>query len=45
MERDLLEHWLGQGMSLPEIGALTDRDPFDGRLLGEEVRPDGERPG
>lgn len=27
MDRDLLEGWLGQGLSLIEISALTDRDP------------------
>jgi hypothetical protein len=27
MDRDLLAGYLGQGMSLPQIGALTNRDP------------------
>src|SRR5213594_3337480 len=27
MDEDLLERYLAQGMSLPQIGALTNRDP------------------
>ena len=27
MDRDRLDHWLAEGLSLSEIGALTDRDP------------------
>ena len=27
MDRDRLEHWLAEGLSLTEIGSLTNRDP------------------
>jgi hypothetical protein len=27
MDRDQLKAWLGAGLSLPQIGALTNRDP------------------
>ena len=41
MDRDLLERYLEEGLSLPQIGALVGRDPS---TVGYWVRSTGSSP-
>ena len=43
MDRDLLSGWLETGMSLAEIGALTDRDPSTVGYWVQEARTRRQR--